>query len=1479
MKYFNIFCVFILLSGCWGGQSKKATLSQGEIRLESTFKVSDMNHISSASEVSPSETFNVPSSRIYEFKAKILNQVGNTAVSGHQFKIHLENKDFFTETTNGLGELRWKERLSFDYFSYQPKYISLERVIEGTGLHKGRQNIRCLVDPWVTYRKGSNSEVICVTHPSHNVQISNKYIAQTKTEKTLSLFGGRQNAAPLVVKKASIRVSKKKVLSDKATLNLQMSMSLSAQLKTIYGQEVYTAIHNGDIKAYVFFVNFNMGIDDEQHVSLLSNVKPQRVRFHKQGEAFINIKGYLKHQTYHGDIGLAIKLQPEKTSLRPYEAFYSLGKYKNITSRPSITLVKDKDFRYDEFTKHAVKKSKMVDQNYLVKYKPFSVPQFAVHQGGVLVGETATQRSVMFRTELCFLDSMTGERIINQRFFITFEDKPVQGGAHKGVRYTNQSGCIPLTGHVTHKYYKPERQIRKIFSVYHDPNRIFTDKNFNSLKDKTEFYKEDFEIALNPWAEGYGLFGLDARYLTHQFRSRLAMKKLPSKFFISAYHYNTLGFKYKTNYRTNVNLDMEVRKRIQLVVYPFVLRHNSVVLGRDGQRPLRDGIYLMKVGLQKTLLSSGSPGTSLHTSKSLKKNKSNASRHQVCFSDKSYEDIAASAPGGGECDEKYSAKELNFNSKKTRARLIKNNVLTEHISVYQKLVRSQNGVIIEPVAFGVREVKLMKLRANMIIQLETVNEKLLQVISAYDKMVSIEVNDILKNLLIQRGQLSRIQVFKVLGIQSEKALDKNYLNLSFSEIQQIVGSLESQNLVNEDFSQYVYSRSLDREALIEELINGEENIKTYNWALKNDQKVLDIFSRFNIDKEDLLKILTKKHLSNPTSLEMLRSLMRKEQGIQTAMEEHQIKQMMSFSQNNWKKNLTEYIDDKQKKFSQLMKFLKIESDKVDIQNINKSEDEKGFSYLYNISERDFLQLTSLFDEFYMNGEEVMRTILRNDFSDINTNVTFDLNWAIEQDSGLKKRSFIGPLTLIAYDNSNYLRPTDRLRENSCSTKGDCLVDEEEPILTFKKYLNEALTDSPNLQVEDAHGFYEDERAMSNISVDDLIYRKRTQDYQSKRNSLKISTMDYFTKLHDLSYVSDYPMQSMNEECLYNTQDLESCVTWKKNHDSFKSFTQKLFLKEDTLITRFKNRFKNNIPLLLTNFNISEQDIKDFIRGENSLSVIRRLCFYIVNNTPDDKKVAWYKEHFPLSLGSSYVPSLKRRANDFLRQVCPWYSLRGSSQYFSKERFYKVYKVNSDRSFYNDGGSFNANVSSSFGVSKKGSGSFGLSLPTPAIVASSSMAKSWSEGLSLHTGVYLSVQYSSLDFDIQEYQKCASFRIIGLKGFVFCLDKQNVPKTVREYYSYIGQHFTPGDQLDMYALYNNPWLITVRGKKQLFKFLSHLRLDNPFFASSKGSASISDLARFIKLGDVAVDSPLDIIDRLNVIYHGTLPPFPTHYSLD
>ncbi|MCB0362555.1 MAG: hypothetical protein KDD35_07530, partial [Bdellovibrionales bacterium] len=304
---------------------------------------------------------------------------------------------------------------------------------------------------------------------------------------------------------------------------------------------------------------------------------------------------------------------------------------------------------------------------------------------------------------------------------------------------TDDSGCLRIIGHVTHRYYEPE-------ALYFPKIEVRQVANSRS----GEEFNTELELAINPW-DLFATFGRDRRILSDDYIEQIAKReKIPSLLYINQFSYQTLRFRYEIDDFMN----LMVKKVLLYKLEPYVLRYSSIVDGRRAMGSIRDGIYLLKVAVEKDYLDPAAKGII----------------------------IARDSATG-------KTRVLNGDKVKKK----------QYINGIKKLVRVQDGKVITPVEFSMRDLRLMRIRSNMIVQLETIDEKKLRKINVLHdqlkELVSPELEGNLRNLLAK--ELDDIAVNRA-EMEDKKGRDEisasRYMRALMAPIQKYMNNLKNDNV-------------------------------------------------------------------------------------------------------------------------------------------------------------------------------------------------------------------------------------------------------------------------------------------------------------------------------------------------------------------------------------------------------------------------------------------------------------------------------------------------------------------------------------------------------------------------------------------------------------------------------------------------------------------------------------------------------------
>ena len=236
---------------------------------------------------------------------------------------------------------------------------------------------------------------------------------------------------------------------------------------------------------------------------------------------------------------------------------------------------------------------------------------------------------------------------------------------------------------------------------------------------------------INPWDEGW-TFGQDQKNLSQEaVEEATEQKRINSRFFLPSFHYQTLRFRYDIDRYLN----LKVKKPVLLSMTPRVLRYNSLREGRFGIYALTDGIYLMKTALEKQYLDPSAQG---------------------------FIDVSENTDYLRDIYEKeLRTQQIILNTDDLRKK--------HHVSIVKRLVRVINGHIIAPVEFEVKDLRIMRIRSILMVQLESVEEWRHYMVKLYHEFYERQVGELMINRnVLNPNSFERLQKEKIRNIE------KNY---------------------------------------------------------------------------------------------------------------------------------------------------------------------------------------------------------------------------------------------------------------------------------------------------------------------------------------------------------------------------------------------------------------------------------------------------------------------------------------------------------------------------------------------------------------------------------------------------------------------------------------------------------------------------------------------------------------------------------
>lgn len=1326
------------------------------------------------------------------------------------------------QTDNHAGCFTWTETFPYNYFALRSGWVEQERDVVGTGSYQGKRRIRFAINPW-SLGNGSRGDVMPLISlekgESHFPLGSDLLISLKDARRAFSgELGGNASLYIDNVKINSIPESEGSAVhqvktyvngkvhlvdetSDWVTLRIVVEMDPKFTAKSAIGETIYKPISDGEFNIRVQAMSVNVGSGMDKQINLLSRADfkdgvspgngPYIVRgIARNGTIRAEMLFRQKKRANQSNLELALQVTPADLNaykmLPAFNGVYRFGPGTVIKDlKGSIKNQCEEDPKACEFNtviSHATNYKDFINDSD-VSTNNKNVPEGVVNNSRyvfsmlklrfiqILPGETTTRRTVLYEAQTCITDNQTGRPLANTPLVI--QNLPpgpkAQGQSDQDyksdldafaaepkyiARSTDETGCLSWNGHQFHKYYEPERYYEKHVRILKGVTPIYDNTNKKlvtgfagaaTMERKLGFY-------LNPWDDKF-TFGWDEREFTQDFFDDIKKrKKIKSRFFLSDYGYHTVRFLYNIDQF----MELDVQKWVLMGIVPQVLRYSGIINARKMVERLRDGIYLMKVAIQKSYLDPrDNSGTILKNNKNLQ-----AELMRV---------------DGAELAER------------------------EYITTNQVLVRVVDGVIIYPVELTMRDLRLMRVRSNMMIQLEMVDERLIQ---AY-------------------------HVFKQFGVEKQKIKE------SLEEFQKKMPA----NLTVEDMNRELNGRDKDIDPALKTAIEKRRTLAQSGDMLKARKDLEGRVENAQAAVGDLLARLKKRYDAGAEGLYF-------EVGADG-------------------------------------KPLRLQLPKGALPNSN-------------------IELSqSIIDGLNAKLNEVLGV---NDFSTVSLpkKEDVDLNIFAEKNSGLEKRSFVGPVIFLSNAYSDSMRATDNLDEAGCPPRdpeGNPLND---PI---RNTLNELNLDSDNEVVKrqdeietklmnnrqnNAYQYNKYFNSLSHLcykNVDDMIEAEKTLNRQAEIRARAASLKYNFIKNFNLDFVSltDEPLHKLNDDCIKKVyvdekgkEKVDDDEEVAKKIDKCLETTNEDTVSASQLKDLISTRLKDAVSL--TNSN-----------PQNFMKTIRRIPYHVEKSEWSESE---YQQLFFEHTLESKPALCNLTANHVARQLREQKMTSLSEEKLHAKILYhcirdgglihdiKLRVEKTGKYAFLGGLNLNVNVGEGFSMGTSNGWSAGMELTDlvgvggavgAGMLKGASIALkpanlkygtglNTSSGTSVSESTYLVSQIAGFDVTLDAYEQCAWVglsdqavqslqdifgdnslsRALGLsssnfsepnvqkvfhRGLFVCEGKtrtQNKPREVKEKYFYFTQHFTEGDMLDQADLYNHPWLFSLRGMRDFATFVEKIR---------------------------------------------------------
>ena len=648
------------------------------------------------------------------FNIQIMSTQARSPLVRQKFFVDLGDRkiDAWTEFD---GWLSWNEIIDFNPLS-KAVYLKWDRTIEGTGVNRGRFTVPFAVSPWGSFDDGEGFvPIVDLRAPLFDVETVG--IVKKDDQFGNALFGLSQYRGSPHITKLFAENIKVQIVPTQFKDNRWAEMKVNVSLTPLFHREgflqrkILRTPHRGKYRVHTYFIAESTYND--KPVREILNESVASVEVQTPGPLLqANLLTKVR-QAFDGNVYLAIRVEPldGPQGLGPLEAVYLMGDDFAQTGGSSAVV---RDFDYGKpFTDFDTFWASIRGaDNFTPNPDVRDVSRFLFDplkgnfQNRVLTD--ATTDIVTVSVTACVKNPFTRRPMLNRNFAVKVFDENGKRVMRHGIdkfdykngqivwntkSYTTQNatGCVVFPDTVEFKYYQKERLIPRKYE----------------LTDVASGDKSEHVVFMHPWEVGWTLLN-DSRVLdpdlTAEFRLTDAQKyqfinpdlaagmqvrlsdlrRQSSRIVVTDYSYTTLDFRYEID----SFLNLFVKKMIQLRFLPHATRYNALAKpGRSTTAALRDGFYLLKTALHKNYYDPSSRG------------------------------VVLEAQDPRAADEKRESVQVH-NPLDTPPNTF--------LSVQKKLARVEAGRIVENIELTMNDLRLMRIRKNLLIQLEPVDERVLK---------------------------------------------------------------------------------------------------------------------------------------------------------------------------------------------------------------------------------------------------------------------------------------------------------------------------------------------------------------------------------------------------------------------------------------------------------------------------------------------------------------------------------------------------------------------------------------------------------------------------------------------------------------------------------------------------------------------------------------------------------------------------------
>lgn len=1158
--------------------------------------------------------------------------------------------------------LNWTISLPFNYFG-DSVYLGVDFVFrtvdKSSVIHK-----TVWFNPW-DGKRGSNFEFYDysfngLTEDQNNLTWArglddiNKALAGNYTDSAKVLEIGSVNIQPVSreaysantvgadvnmtldevrAKNDRLKLSQGHELTQTLDLHLELLLNnLVVRLKRAAGGNYDEAISSGRYKIEATLIG--TGVNNQGHY-ILSDKMPL---FNQWRAGAIGLRAVLPMtvvvRPQWGNLNLILKVEPlDLPGVQPFNAIYHLGTFDQISGGKSpIQKISDysvinrdgmdmltfnyedylkNSLNYDDWLKGQTAKSLGGISTFEQGFQTFMFTPLTVLFGRIMAGDTATDRTIQYTVNTCVVYNFIGRKPgAGLVFDITTEDRNIKST----VRYkTDVNGCLNWVGMISHKFYQRERLIDKISEI-----KFIGDESAEAglAKDpKTnEAIGEKYSLKyyINPWDEKF-TFGRDARALPIGYISQIEKDQEiapATRILMTDFRYDATGFRYVIDKYMN----MTVKKTVLMTIHPKILKYNSILWGRGGFSELRDGIYLMKVAMQKDYLDPTARGRKIEC------NAAQRIEDQRCTS---------TVPAGVDPD-----------------------ILghRQFLTIKEVLVRVLGGLIVTPIEFDVDDLRTLRIRSQMLIQLETIDETLLRTMMLLGNNLDALKKGAEKTT-VELTQLAATE--EEIKAQIDALMDQAKTLADQNELAAKIKELEAKGSSVREHMQRLLG-ALDP-ASLQQIIDQLNNIRRsgqYSTSVADNVQYKMMNEALIAMKQGMYSNLTEEQQPYGRAGVMAqRTIQDQYRESQSIICKQNMQSRLDLGKND---EALQWWDNSSNKPGQLC-VLDIPADQL-------------FYYLASFSNvGSEAWLRSIFSpaqmDLYLSGH------IMDDFTKAyKPQYSFDLlsnqgdeRSVDENASGLPRRTFIGPVTFVLNGNGSALRPTDVLDEYAC--QGTCAQpsDADQVFKQVENDLRDQQITEKGSTINDAikafnlnvNAQYEDSPYYGSVShfymkqVNDLIPVSNAIDAEYEQEMKAFAKVGNMVEMMNYHYVSfaqrQTQMKMLDYSCYaqWKAKNDELYTKWRGQHGAVIEPYTIDPIPDSCFVNSSRVSHKNNFLRTFNNEGpqdnkyvswrpveeyglkpVAERDLKEFSKNglmspyltfDTKVSILHNMCRYLQRN--------------------------------------------------------------------------------------------------------------------------------------------------------------------------------------------------------------------------------------------------------------------------